>query len=99
MQLFMPFHQADIIAIQQPINLLPRQRHQFIIRAWPAEFLFGQAFVIEHKSVVFPVQQFNLIASAIGKGVQTTLKRVVPQLLFDNGRKAPETFPVMWCTT
>jgi len=34
---------------------LAGQRHELITLAWPAEFLFGQALVVEHKTIVFPL--------------------------------------------
>ena len=55
MQLFMPLHQADVIAIQQPVDLLASQRQKLIALAWPAEFFFGQALVVKHETVVFPL--------------------------------------------
>ena len=85
MQLFMAFHGTDIIAIKQPINLLPAQGHDFITTLWPLEFFLRQAFVIQHKTVILPKEAFDFIASFIGEGIQVTGKRIVPQLTFNNG--------------
>jgi len=87
MQLFMPLHSADIITVQQPVDLLTGQRYKLIALAWPAEFLFGQAFVVEHKTIVFPEQTLDLVVSAVGEGVEATVEGVMAQLLFDNGRQ------------
>ena len=38
MQLFMTFHGTDIIAVKQPINLLPGECYQLILWLWPLEF-------------------------------------------------------------
>ena len=66
----MAFEQADIVAIQQPIDLLTTQRHQLITGFRPLEFLFSQPFVIQHKTTVFPQQTPDLIALPIGKRIQ-----------------------------
>ena len=64
MQLFVPLHQTDVVAIEQPVDLLPGQRHHRILRSRPAEFLLRQAFVIQHEAVVFPEQQLDLVAES-----------------------------------
>jgi len=62
------------------------QWRYLVFGTWPAEFLFGQTLVIEHKTVVFPEQEFDLVTTAIGAGVLTTIKRVMAQfLLVDSG--------------
>ena len=55
MQLFMPSHQADVITVEQPVDLLAGQRHQVLIGSWPAELFFSQALVVEHETIVFPL--------------------------------------------
>jgi len=88
----MPLHLADVIAIQQPVDLLAGQRHELITLAWPAEFLFGQALVVEHKTIVFPEQALDLVAPAVGEGIETAVERVVAQFLFNDGGKAAKAF-------
>ncbi len=51
---------------------------------WPAEFFFGQALVVEHKTIVFPEQALNLVALAVGEGIEAPVEGVVAQFLFDN---------------
>ena len=43
---FMPFHQADIVPIQQPVDLFAGERHDLLAPARPRKFLFRQAFVV-----------------------------------------------------
>ena len=66
----MTFEQADIVAIQQPIDLLTTQRYQFITGFRPFELLFSQRFVIQDKTIVFPQQTLDLVALPIGKRIQ-----------------------------
>jgi len=79
LQLFVPLHQTDVITVQQPIDLLRGQWHGCIVRMGPAEFLLGQAPVIEHETAVFPAQQFDLVAPAIREGVLTRSVRASSQ--------------------
>ena len=92
MQLFMPLHPADVIPIQQPVDLLASQRQKLIALAWPAEFFFGQALVVEHKGIVFPEQALDLVPLAVGEGIESTVEGVVAQFLFDDGGKAAKAF-------
>ena len=90
MQLFMPSHQADVITVEQPVDLLAGQWHQFITSARPTKFFFCQAFVIQHKPIVLPVQALDLVPPPIGKSIQAPIKWVMSQFLLDNGRKTTE---------
>jgi hypothetical protein len=81
----MPFHQADIIPIQQPVDLLSAERYDLVAPPRPAEFFFSETFVIEHKTVVLPIQALDLVAAAIGERIQSTVERVMaarPRKLF-----------------
>lgn len=51
MQRFMSAHLGDVIAIQQPIDLLPGHRQDSFIVLRPLELFFDQHFVIEHKTI------------------------------------------------
>jgi|TARA_B110000503_G_scaffold140768_1_gene232500 hypothetical protein len=95
MQFFVAFHQRQVIAIQQPVDLLAAQRYHRFTVLGPAEFSLSQGFVIQYKTVIFPVQTFDLVTSAIGKCIQSAIKRIVPQFLFDNGRKPRALFTLM----
>ena len=88
MQFFVAFHQGNIIAIEQPIDLLSREGEQLIGRGWPFEFLLGERLVIEHKAVVLPHQALDLVAAAIGEGIEGTGEWIVPELLLDQRRQA-----------
>ncbi len=90
MQLFVPFHSTEVIAVEQPVDLLPRQRNQLLFTTRPVELLLGQALVIEHEPVVFPIQELDLVPPPVGEGIQRPFERVVAQLLFDDGSQAPE---------
>jgi len=84
----MASQQADIVTIQQPIDLLAAQGHQLVGRAWPLESFFRQGLVIEDKAVVFPHQTLDFVALAISEGIQRTAKRVESERLFDQQRQA-----------
>ena len=67
-------------------------RLKLVTLAWPAEFLFGQALVIEHETIVFPEQALDLVPLAVGEGIEATVEGVVAQFLFDNGGKTAKAF-------
>ena len=88
MQLFMAFHGHNIQPVKQPIYLLAVKRHDLFLVLGPDEFIFLQAFVIQHETVVFPKQTLDFIAPFIGEHIQVTRKGVMPQLTFYNGAQA-----------
>ncbi len=90
MQLSVAFHGPEVIAVEQPVDLLPRQRNQLLFTTRPVELLLGQALVIEHEPVVFPIQELDLVPPPVGEGIQRPLKGVVAQLLLDDRGQAPE---------
>lgn len=57
-----------------------------------AELLLGQALVMEHEAVVFPVQQLDLVAPPVGEGLQPAVKGVVAELLLAQPRQPSEAF-------
>lgn len=69
MQLFMPFHQADVVTVEQPVDLLTGQCHHLFVWSWPAEFFLRQALVVEHETIVFPVQALAFVAPTVGESV------------------------------
>ena len=88
MQRFVTTHLCDVIAIQQPVDLLAGHRHGSFIVLGPFKFLFGQGFVIQYKAIAFPEQAFDFIALAINKDVKFTIKGIVAQFQFNNGAEA-----------
>ena len=84
----MAFHSTDIIAIKQPVYLLPRQRYDLIITLWLLEFFLWQALVIQHKTVILPEQAFDFIAPFIGERIKVSGKRVMAQLTFNDGTQS-----------
>tara|TARA_R110001583_G_scaffold160368_1_gene312257 strand:- start:101 stop:457 length:357 start_codon:yes stop_codon:yes gene_type:complete len=92
MQFFMACHQRNIVAIKQPVNLLTGQGNNVFTTPRPAKLLFGQGFVIQHKTVIFPQQAFDFITPPIGEGIQATVKGIMPQFLLDDGGKAIALF-------
>ena len=81
----MAFHGVNIIAIEQPVYLLPGECDHLVSRLWPLEFLLFKALVIEDKAVVFPEQAFDFVTLFIGEGIELAGKRVVSQLTLNNG--------------
>jgi len=57
-----------------------------------AELLLGQALVMEHEAVVFPVQQLDLVAPPVGEGLQPAVKGVVAELLLAQPRQPLGSF-------
>lgn len=58
----MPFHQGDIIPIEQPIYLLTSEGNEFIGALWPLELFFSERLIVEHEAVVLPEQAFDFVA-------------------------------------
>ncbi len=78
MQLSVAFHGPEVIAVEQPVDLLPRQRNQLLFTTRPVELLLGQALVIEHEAIVFPIQQLDLVPPPVGEGIQRPSKGLWP---------------------
>jgi hypothetical protein len=83
MKFFVALHQGNIITIEQPVDLLGREREQFIGRRWPFEFLLGERLVIEDKAVVLPHQTLDLVALTVGEGIEGTTEGRVSELQLD----------------
>ena len=83
----MPLHEPDIVAVQQPVDLLTGERDHVLALAWPAEFLLRQRLVPEHETVVLPQQTLDLVAVPVDEDVQAAFEGIVPQLLLHDGRQ------------
>ena len=90
MSFFVRLHLADIVPVQQPVQLLTRESDQFVCFLWPLELVFSQTFVIQDKAVIFPEQALDLVPSTVGESVQVALKRVMSQLLLNQDRQSVE---------
>jgi len=86
MQGFMALQQADIVAIEQPADLLVGQRHELISWTWPLELRIGQRLVIEDKTVVLPHQALDLVALPVGEGMQGNSEGALAHFLINQYR-------------
>ena len=88
MQFLVPAHLHDIVAVEKPIDLFPGEHEQALTRFRPAEFLLSQCLVVEDEAIVFPHQALDLVAPAVGEGVERAVKGIMAQLLFHQHREA-----------
>jgi len=61
---------------------------ELLIRLRPAEFLLGQRLVVENEAIVLPQQALDLVAPAVGEGIERAEKGIVAQLLLHQYRQA-----------
>jgi hypothetical protein len=87
------FQLANIIPIEQPINLLTAERDQILIALWPVKLILRKAFVIEHKTIVLPEQTLDFVTPSVAKRIEPTIEDIVRQLHFDYGGKASIALP------
>ena len=73
----MPFHQGDIIPIEQPIYLLTSEGDEFIGALWPLEFFFSERLIVKHEAVVLPEQAFDFVTLFVCEDVKLSAKGVV----------------------
>ena len=70
-QSFMCLHAHDIVAIEQPVQLLTGQRDDFIQRlAGPFELGSFQRLLPQAVTVTFPIQYFDLVTLAVAEHKQ-----------------------------
>ena len=81
----MRFHQGNIVSIEKPVQLFTINREQGLIGVWPMKLLFRQALVIEHKTVVFPEQYFQLVEGAVSEDVENPTAGIVSKLHLHDG--------------
>jgi len=78
----------QVKTIEQPVELFTVQCEGWGINAgWPLEALLLQAFVPQHKAILLPQQDFDLVTTAIDKHVQCDIEGVQPQGLFHKQRQ------------
>jgi hypothetical protein len=86
MQFTVPAHLRDVVPVEEPVDLLAAEHQQFFAGLRPAELLLGEAFVVKDEAVVLPQQALDLVAPAVGEGIERAAERVVPELLFRKRR-------------
>jgi len=70
-QSFMCLHAQDIVAVQQPVQLLARQRNNLIqCLAGPFELRLFQTLLPQAITVSFPVEDFDLVTLAVAEHEQ-----------------------------
>ena len=80
----MRFQAANIIAIQQPVQLLPCQRHDNLgILFWPEETLLFQALLPQAKAITLPIQNLDAGTLPVAEHEQGFGKGVLLQLALD----------------
>ena len=81
---FMCLHTQDIVAIQQPVQLLTGQANDLIqCLARPFELGLLQTLLPHTKTIAFPIQHFDLVALAIAEHKQMFRERIQFQCGFD----------------
>ena len=89
----MRLHAHYIIAIQQPVQLLPGQGDHLIVNLpRPFEASSFQTLLPQAKAVALPVQDLDLVALAVAEHKQLLGKRIVLQGLFDQDRQSVDAF-------
>ena len=72
-------HSANIVAVEQPIDLFASQRHHLLLGPRPVERFLDQALVIEDEAVVLPQQALDLVPLPIGEGIKGAIERAASQ--------------------
>jgi|TARA_Y100000031_G_scaffold98926_1_gene108358 hypothetical protein len=83
----MGYQKFEIITIQQPVQLLAGERDYFLTKMQrPVKPLFLKSLIVETKTIIFPEQNLDPIASFVGKDEQLFAKRTASHGLFYDGR-------------
>ncbi len=84
----MRFEAHYIVAIEQPVQLLPAQGNDTSLGfAGPFETGFLQALLPQTKTTSLPVQNLHLVAPAVTEHKQMLGERIVFQCLFNQNRQ------------
>ncbi|MER9677435.1 hypothetical protein NKJ17_32100 [Mesorhizobium sp. M0208] len=86
-------HRADINAVEDPVQLLGRQRHHRRLPAWPSEPVFRQSLQDHHKTGPIEEQELHPVAAAIAKRKDRRRKWVKLHHLLHQDRKAVDAGP------
>ena len=88
----MPLHDADIDALEQPVQLLHRQR-RYVRLAGPDEPVLFQPFEQQPEPVAVPAQHLHPVAPAVAEHVHARGERVQSQRLLHQCRQAIDVQP------
>ena len=92
-QSFMCLHTHDIVAIQQPVQLLAGQADDLIqCLAGPFKACLLQALLPQTKAVAFPVKRFDFVSLAVTEQKQMFGKRIQFQCTFNQYAEARDSF-------
>ncbi len=84
----MRFHARDIVAVQEPIELLPVDRHDGLRRrSGPMEAFLFQPLLPKAEAVTLPVEHLHGRRTPIPKGKQLRREGIEFQLTLDQHRQ------------
>src|SRR3569833_2540427 len=62
----MGLHPPHVVAVQEPVQLLTAESHDFLLRApGPVKLVPIETLVPDHKAVVLPFQQLEFVAPGV----------------------------------
>ena len=88
----MALHDADVDALEQPVQLLHRQRRHHISRR-PDEAVLLQAFEQQPVAVAVPAQDLHAVAPPVAEHVRAGCERIQAQRLLHQQCQAVDVQP------
>lgn len=96
MPLRMPARSAGVDTVQQPLQLLDRQRrHRRLTR--PSKTISLEPFEEEPESIVVPAERLDAVRPPVAKHVHRLRKRIKSQGLLNQRRQAVDRFTEVHC--
>src|SRR5271154_1007647 len=86
-------HRIDIDAVEDPVQLLGRQRGNRLLAARPSELVLGQPLQDQHKARPVEEQQLDPVATAIAERKNRWSERIERHRLLDQNGKAVDASP------
>src|SRR5271155_2531084 len=86
-------HRIDIDAVEDPVQLLGRQRDNRLLATRPSELVLGQPLQDQHKAGPVEEQQLNPVETAIAERKNRRSERIERHRLLDQNRKAVDASP------
>src|SRR5258706_2445612 len=88
----MALHDADVDALEQPVQLLHRQRRHHVGH-WPDEAVLLQSFEQQPEAVAVPAEDLHAVAPAVAEHVHARRERVQAEGLVHQQRQAVDVQP------
>jgi len=88
----MGLHASDIVAIEQPVQLLGGERNQFVnALARPVEAGFFQALLPQAEATAFPVEHLDTVSTSVAEHKEMLGERVEAETVLNQHRQAVDT--------